>query len=136
MSPSDFLLTTLQLLLLPVAAVFGLLLLLFTSLQDCTSGYQLPLARLLTRVLPVVLGAGKRLKPPTSIVITGASTGFGEALALHYAKPGVSLALTGRNAERLKAVASACEARRAPAASRQPPFPSSHPTSPASAARL
>ena len=58
----------------------------------------------------VLLGKGKRLKSPKSLVITGASTGFGEALALHYAKPGVSLALTGRNAERLKAVASACEA--------------------------
>ena len=60
--------------------------------------------------LPVLVGAGKQLEPPRSIVITGASTGFGEALALHYAKPGVSLALTGRNADRLKAVASACEA--------------------------
>ena len=65
----------------------------------------------LTPRLPVFSGAGKELKPPRSIVVTGASTGFGEALALHYAQPGVSLALTGRNEARLKAVAKACMAR-------------------------
>jgi short-subunit dehydrogenase len=36
-----------------------------------------------------------------SIVITGASSGIGEALALEYAAPGVLLAITGRDAERL-----------------------------------
>jgi short-subunit dehydrogenase len=46
-----------------------------------------------------------------SIVITGASSGIGEALALEYAAPGVALALSGRDAERLKAVAEACRAR-------------------------
>jgi len=44
----------------------------------------------------------------TSILITGGSSGIGEALALHYAAPGVALVLTGRNAERLDAVAQAC----------------------------
>ena len=43
-----------------------------------------------------------------SIVITGASSGIGEALALEYAAPGVALALSGRDAERLNAVAEAC----------------------------
>lgn len=43
-----------------------------------------------------------------SIVITGASSGIGEALALEYAAPGVSLALTGRSVERLDHVATAC----------------------------
>lgn len=45
------------------------------------------------------------------IVITGASSGIGEALALHYAAAGVRLSLTGRNAERLSAVAKACRVR-------------------------
>lgn len=47
----------------------------------------------------------------TSIVITGASSGIGEALALDYAAPGVALALTGRDAARLQAVADACRAK-------------------------
>ena len=47
----------------------------------------------------------------TSIVITGASSGIGEALALDYAAPGIALALSGRDARRLDAVAAACRAR-------------------------
>ncbi len=43
-----------------------------------------------------------------SILITGASSGIGEALALAYAGPGCFLALGGRDAARLKAVAEAC----------------------------
>src|SRR5882757_4396863 len=46
-----------------------------------------------------------------SIVITGASSGIGEALAIDYAAPGVALALTGRDAGRLETVAAACRAR-------------------------
>ncbi len=45
------------------------------------------------------------------IVITGASSGIGEALALGYAAPGVRLGLTGRDAGRLEAVAVACRAK-------------------------
>ena len=46
-----------------------------------------------------------------SIVITGASSGIGEALALDYAAPGIALALSGRDAQRLEAVAAACRAK-------------------------
>jgi len=45
------------------------------------------------------------------IVITGGSSGIGEALALYYAQSGVVLALTGQNGERLEAVAQACRAK-------------------------
>lgn len=51
------------------------------------------------------------MRDPRSIVITGASSGIGEALALLYAAPGVALALTGRDAARLDGVAAACRAR-------------------------
>ncbi len=48
---------------------------------------------------------------PKSILITGGSSGIGEALALHYAKAGVFLALSGRDGARLEHVALACRAR-------------------------
>lgn len=51
------------------------------------------------------------MKEFSSIVITGASSGIGEALALDYARPGAALALTGRDAGRLEAVAEACRAK-------------------------
>src|ERR1700716_1183848 len=51
------------------------------------------------------------MKDFSSIVITGASSGIGEALAFDYARSGVALALTGRDAGRLEAVAAACRAK-------------------------
>lgn len=51
------------------------------------------------------------MKSFSSIVLTGASSGIGEALALDYAAPGVALALTGRDSERLETVAAACRAK-------------------------
>ena len=51
------------------------------------------------------------MKDPRSILITGASSGIGEALAHAYAGPGVFLALTGRDRERLAAVADAVRAK-------------------------
>jgi short-subunit dehydrogenase len=50
------------------------------------------------------------MKHPKSILITGGSSGIGEALALAYAAPGVFLGLTGRNRERLDRVAALCRA--------------------------
>jgi short-subunit dehydrogenase len=46
----------------------------------------------------------------TSIVITGASSGIGEALALRYAGAGVTLGLIGRDRERLARTAARCQA--------------------------
>ncbi|RMF11948.1 MAG: SDR family NAD(P)-dependent oxidoreductase [Alphaproteobacteria bacterium] len=51
------------------------------------------------------------MQNPKSILITGASSGIGRALALHYARAGVTLALNGRNRERLELVARECRAR-------------------------
>ena len=52
------------------------------------------------------------MTPPTrTILITGASSGLGAALAEHCAGPGIVLALTGRNAERLAATALRCSAK-------------------------
>jgi short-subunit dehydrogenase len=48
---------------------------------------------------------------PRSILITGASSGIGRALALAYAAPGVRLALIGRDAMRLEAAGAAARAR-------------------------
>jgi short-subunit dehydrogenase len=50
------------------------------------------------------------MKNPTSVLITGASGGIGAALAKAYARPGIALALTGRNADRLGAVVAASTA--------------------------
>lgn len=50
------------------------------------------------------------MKNPKYILITGASSGIGEALAKEYAISGVKLYISGRNQDRLNAVAAACEA--------------------------
>jgi short-subunit dehydrogenase len=50
------------------------------------------------------------MRDPHSILITGASSGIGAALARHYAAKGVALALGGRDASRLSAVAADCRA--------------------------
>ena len=50
----------------------------------------------------------KNPHPPGAVLITGASSGIGEALARDYAGPGRFLALSGRDAERLETVAKTC----------------------------
>ena len=45
---------------------------------------------------------------PRRIIITGASSGIGKALALRYAQEGASLGLLGRHKERLESVAEEC----------------------------
>ena len=49
------------------------------------------------------------MQNPRSILITGASSGIGAALAHEYATNGVSLAISGRDPSRLNAVAEACQ---------------------------
>ena len=51
----------------------------------------------------------------THVLLTGASSGIGRALALALAAPGVTLHLGGRDDARLKAVATECEAKGATA---------------------
>ncbi len=51
------------------------------------------------------------MKNPKSILITGASSGIGRALAMEYAVPGVTLFLSGRAKDRLYYVDIECQAR-------------------------
>jgi NADP-dependent 3-hydroxy acid dehydrogenase YdfG len=48
---------------------------------------------------------------PRTILITGASSGLGAALALAYAGPGVALFLSGRNQQRLEDISAQCRGR-------------------------
>lgn len=51
------------------------------------------------------------MRDPKHILITGGSSGLGAELARTYAAPGITLALTGRDAARLEAVADQCRAQ-------------------------
>ena len=51
------------------------------------------------------------MKDPRSILITGATSGIGAALAREYAARGRRLALTGRNEERLAGIAESCRSK-------------------------
>jgi short-subunit dehydrogenase len=54
-----------------------------------------------------------------TILITGASSGIGKALALRVSEAGVTLALSGRDGARLEAVAAECRQRGATVVTRQ-----------------
>lgn len=56
---------------------------------------------------------------PRSILVTGASSGIGRALALVYAEPGISLVLIGRDRARLDSVAAAVREKGAEATTGQ-----------------
>lgn len=60
------------------------------------------------RAQPPQQAAGREPCGTQTILITGASSGVGAALALEYASPGVRLVLTGRDAKRLNEVAGRC----------------------------
>jgi short-subunit dehydrogenase len=47
---------------------------------------------------------------PLCVVITGASSGIGRALALQYARQGATIGILGRNRDRLETTASQCQA--------------------------
>ena len=51
------------------------------------------------------------MKNPTTILITGASSGIGAALARRYANPGRRLALAGRDGERIERIAAKVRGR-------------------------
>ncbi len=58
------------------------------------------------------------MRDPRHILITGASSGIGAALAFNYAAPGILLSLHGRNAERLEKIAVQARRRGAEVATR------------------
>jgi short-subunit dehydrogenase len=62
-------------------------------------------------VLATEDGTYKRVRDPRSILITGASSGIGAALARAYAAPRTRLAICGRDTARLAAVADLCRER-------------------------
>ena len=62
-------------------------------------------------VLPTESDTYKRVRDPRSILITGASSGIGAALARAYAAPRTRLAICGRDTARLAAVANLCRER-------------------------
>jgi NADP-dependent 3-hydroxy acid dehydrogenase YdfG len=92
-SLTDVTLIVVQLLLLPLICVVGLLHVAVIILEETVFGTQAP------------------LRAPLHVALTGAGSGFGEALALHYAKNGTVVTLIGRSASSLAAVAAACVER-------------------------
>jgi len=84
----------------------GLLLGVSTSLLLLLSSILLFIYNL---VLSLFKPVPKNISSPNTILITGANSGIGKALAEEYAKPGKTLLLVGRNQERLNEVKGNCE---------------------------
>ena len=57
---------------------------------------------------PCARAPPREVREPTCVLVTGASSGLGEALARHYARPGRTLLLTGRSAEGMRRTTEAC----------------------------
>jgi NADP-dependent 3-hydroxy acid dehydrogenase YdfG len=57
----------------------------------------------------------EKMRDPRHVLITGASSGIGAALAEEYADPGRRLTLSGRDPARLAAIAARCQAKGATA---------------------
>lgn len=53
------------------------------------------------------------MKNPKSILITGASSGIGKAMALNYANEGITLFIAGQNEKRLKETLTECQLKKA-----------------------
>jgi len=77
---------------LPLVAIAGLLALLRVAVEDAFVKHEPP-------------------PKPKCIVVTGASSGFGRAIAVHYASPEVSLILISRREDKLATVAEECTRR-------------------------
>ena len=60
---------------------------------------------------PCARAPPREVREPAVVLITGATSGLGTALALHYARPGRTLLLTGRNEAAMKQAAEACVAK-------------------------
>src|SRR5689334_22825064 len=67
--------------------------------------------RHVTVIHPVCHNSRQIMDDPRTILITGASSGIGEALAEAYAGTGIALVLTGRDPTRLEDVAARCHER-------------------------
>ena len=68
-------------------------------------------SHLINRVVSYAKHMNNSLIEPKSILITGASSGIGWALALEYSCTGIHLALCGRNSDRLHEISMLCRAK-------------------------
>jgi short-subunit dehydrogenase len=77
----------------------------FPRIEIWWSKYDAPLYT--DHIRPTTIGS-QEIPTARTVLITGASSGIGQALALAYASPEIRLALTGRDARRLAQVTKSC----------------------------
>jgi short-subunit dehydrogenase len=85
-----------------IGLVLAPLLAALTLLASC---FELLVAPCCARKVP------RELRDPAVVLITGATSGLGAALAAHYARAGRMLLLTGRSEAAMRATAEACKAK-------------------------